>query len=81
VIKFVVKPTDKGWAIFRDEILVSVHPTRRKILLALAFLRADLKAQGQRSIVEFEPRARGWELTARDPRRARRKFAPARKHR
>jgi hypothetical protein len=59
VIKFVVKPTDRGWAIFRDEILVSVHPTRRKTLLALVSLRANLKAQGQRSIIKFEPRARG----------------------
>jgi len=38
VIKFVIKPTDRGWAIYRDDILVSTHPTRRQALKALGVL-------------------------------------------
>jgi hypothetical protein len=56
VIKFVVKLTERGWAIYRDELFVSVHPTRRQALVALGVLRAELKRQGQRSLIKFEPR-------------------------
>jgi hypothetical protein len=56
VIKFVVKLTERGWAIYRDELFVSVHPTRRQALVALGVLRAELKRQGQRSLIKFEAR-------------------------
>jgi hypothetical protein len=58
VIKFVIKPTDRGWAIYRDDILVSTHPTRRQALKALGVLRGDLKAKGQRSMIRLELRAK-----------------------
>jgi hypothetical protein len=56
VIKFVVKLTDRGWAIYRDEFFVSAHPTRRQALVALSTLRAELKKQAQRSLIKLEPR-------------------------
>jgi hypothetical protein len=56
VMKFVIRPFDRGWAIYRDEIFVSAHPTRRQALALLAALRVDLKAKGQRSLIKFEPR-------------------------
>lgn len=56
MIKFVVRPRDRGWAIYRDDAFVSLHPTQRQVLNSLAALRAELKEQGKRSLIKLEPR-------------------------
>ncbi|HEU0058917.1 MAG TPA: hypothetical protein VFR19_03490 [Hyphomicrobiaceae bacterium] len=55
--KFIVKATDKGWEIHRDDVLLRIYPSRRGALAALARLRAELKAKGERSLIKFETRA------------------------
>jgi len=55
LIKFVVKPTDKGWAIYQEGAFVE-YPTRRAAMNALAKKRQTLKASGQRSSIKFEAR-------------------------
>jgi hypothetical protein len=56
MIKFVVKPTDRGWAIYQDGAFVGEYSTRRAAMNALAERRQNLKASGQRSSIKFEPR-------------------------
>ena len=55
--RFIVKATDKGWEIHQDDILLRVYPSRRGAVVALARLRAELKAKGERSLIKFEARA------------------------
>lgn len=55
--KFIVKATDKGWEIHKDDILLCTYASRRGALAALAKLRAELKAKGERSLIKFEARA------------------------
>ena len=55
--KFIVKATDKGWEIHRDDVLLRIYASRRGALAALAGLRAELKAKGERSLIKFEARA------------------------
>jgi hypothetical protein len=57
LIKFVVKPTDRGWAIYLGRALVGEYPTRRAAMNALAKKRQELKASGQRSSIKFESRS------------------------
>ena len=54
VAKFIVRATDRGWEIHQDDVLLSVHGNRRAALAALARLRAELKAKGERSLIKFE---------------------------
>ena len=54
VAKFIVKATNRGWEIHKDDVLLSVHDSRRAALAALARLRAELKAKGERSLIKFE---------------------------
>jgi hypothetical protein len=56
VVKFVVRSTDRGLAIYRNDNFVSTHPIRRQALITLTQLRADLKAQGLRSLIRLEHR-------------------------
>ena len=56
MIKFVVKPTDKGWAVYQEGLLVGEYLTRRAAMNAVAKMRQELKASGQRSSIKFEPR-------------------------
>lgn len=55
--KFIVKATDKGWEIHKDDVLLCTYASRRGALAALAKLRAELKAKGERSLIKFEARA------------------------
>ena len=57
MLKFVVKPTDRGWAIYQEGALVGEYATRRAAMNALAKKREKLKASGQRSSIKFEPRS------------------------
>src|SRR5262245_6413781 len=43
MIKFVVKPTDRGWAIYQDAAFVGEYPTRRAAMNALAKRRQSSK--------------------------------------
>ena len=52
--KFIVKATSKGWEIHKDGVLLRIYDTRRAALVALAKLRAELKAKGERSLIKFE---------------------------
>lgn len=52
--KFIVKATDKGWEIHKDEVLLRIYASRRGALAALAKLRAESKANGERSLIKFE---------------------------
>src|SRR5215470_9876782 len=56
MIKFVVKPTNRGWAIYQEGAFVGEYPTRRAAMDALAKKRQKLKVSGQRSSIKFEPR-------------------------
>jgi len=56
MIKFVVKPTDRGWAIYQEGAFVGEYPTRRAAMNAIAKKREELKVSGQRSSIKFEPR-------------------------
>jgi len=56
MIKLVVKPTDRGWAIYQEGAFVGEYPTRRAAMNALAKKRERLKANVQRSAIKFEPR-------------------------
>ncbi len=56
MIKFVVKPTDRGWAIYQEGAFLGEYPTRRAAMNALAEKRQQLKARGQRSSIKFESR-------------------------
>jgi hypothetical protein len=56
MIKFVVKPTDRGWAVYQEGLLVGEYLTRRAAMNAVAKMRQELKASGQRSSIKFEPR-------------------------
>ena len=57
MLKFVVKPTDRGWAIYQEGAIVEEYATRRAAMNALAKKREKLKASGQRSSIKFEPRS------------------------
>src|SRR5262245_31985940 len=46
MIKFVVKPTNRGWAIYQEGAFVGECPTRRAAMNALAEKRQKLKASG-----------------------------------
>ena len=54
VAKCIVKATNRGWKIHKDDVLLSVHDTRCAAPAALARLRAELKAKGERSLIKFE---------------------------
>ena len=56
MINFVVKPTDRGWAIYQQDAFLGEYPTRRAAMNALAEKRQELKARGQRSSIKFESR-------------------------
>ena len=56
MIKFVIKPTDVGWAIYQEGAVVEEYATRRAAMNALAKKRQELKANGQRCSIKFEPR-------------------------
>jgi hypothetical protein len=56
MIKFVVKPTDRGWAIYQEGAFVGEYLTRRAAMNAVGKRRQKLKASGQRSSIKFEPR-------------------------
>jgi hypothetical protein len=58
VIDFIIRPTAKGWEICRDGINIGTFLTRRQALKTLAAMRAELRANGQRSLIKFEPRLR-----------------------
>jgi hypothetical protein len=52
--KVIVKATDKGWEIHKDDVLLRLYGSRRAALAGLAKLRAELKAGGERSLIKFE---------------------------
>ena len=54
VAKFIVKPTAKGWEIHQDGMLLRTYPSRAGAMAALAKMRAELKAKGERSLIKFE---------------------------
>jgi hypothetical protein len=57
VTKFIVKATDQGWEIHKVDVLLGAYASRRAAMAALAKLRAELKANGERSLIKFEARA------------------------
>jgi len=56
MIKFVVKPTDRGWVIYQEGAIAGEYPTRRAAMNGLAKKWQKLEACGQRSSIKFEPR-------------------------
>jgi hypothetical protein len=54
VAKIIIKPTAKGWEIHQDDVLLRIYPSRAGAMVALARLRAELKAKGERSLIKFE---------------------------
>lgn len=58
MIEFIIRPTAESWEICRDGINIGRFVTRRQALKTLAAMRAELRANGQRSLVKFEPRLR-----------------------
>src|SRR5262245_27747623 len=54
VAKFIVKPTAKGWEIYQDGSLLRTYPSRAGAMAALAKMRAELKAKGERSLIKLE---------------------------
>ena len=64
MIEFVIRPTVQGWEICRDGINIGIFVTRRQALKTLAVMRAELRADGRRSLVKLESRSRHHAATA-----------------
>ena len=56
MLKFVIKPTDRGWAVYQEGAFVGEYISRRAAMNAVAKKMQKLKASGQRSTIKFEPR-------------------------
>jgi hypothetical protein len=57
VAKFIVKATDQGWEIHKDEVLLGTYASPTRGIGGAGKLRAKLKANGERCLIKFEARA------------------------